>query len=245
MIKLITIKKGDLLALLKDISLFIDHNKALIVFVVFIIFIGNPLVAEWRRYRNVWDQNIIYQDQRLGIIEGEDVTWTNALITKRRREGTFNGKFLSVYTLQKPDEGHISLKYQISVKKTGIYRIYIAGSPPGALTRSMNTGSGIYFSPYEVILDRQLPVELSEEKRSRESGRPRFFWYYQYAVDMDISKVGEFIMAEGLHELEFKIKRSRLYDDHYVIYLDAIFIVPADWKPEKELFSYPSDMFLF
>jgi len=78
-----------------------------------------------------------------------------------------------------------------------------------------------------------------------------FYHAYTYAAGMSFTKVGEMHLSEGKHEIEFRIKKSldlldkRSIEDQYIFLLDAIFVVPRDWKPEKKFLTFPDDLFSY
>jgi len=234
-------KKINPASIFDDLNLLIGNNKALIVLAVFLIFIVFPLAGEWRSFRKALDRDIFYQDPEITILEGEEPKDANIGYTIERMKDGFNKRYLSVYTKDIPEENYISIKYEIPIAKDGTYKIFVAGSHPG----SKIDGNFKYYSQYEVSVGGRAPIEFYEEKKIDELYNTMgsiFYAYYAYAGSKYFTKIGEFELEKGYHEIEFRIHHSRLRDEYYVFTLDAIFILPKDWQPKKELFSYPLDI---
>jgi len=229
---------------LKDLSLFVGHNKILVIALVFIFSWGRPLLGVWRTHMLSSDHNIFYQDESLQVVQGEKFDEINSSYTVKGHEKEFNQKHLSIHTKEIPKENYIFVKYQFSVAEEGVHKIFVAGSPPG----SQETGADIYFSSYDVIVDGRTPLPFYEEKKIRtllDEISSDFYMYYEYAPVMHFTKIGEFELKEGTHQVEFRIHKSRVVDQDRVFYLDAFFVVPKDWKPKKEWFSFPADLFSY
>jgi len=228
-----------------DAALLVNHNKALIVVVLIILCIVDPLVQEWNASRIRLDHKLIYGDSRLRIVEGEKPIASNIdHYWIERNSKAFKGKFLAFDTDTLPEERFISLKYVLPVERDARYKIFIAGSAPGPLTQMYISDE----SPYTVIIDGQTVVDMYEEKKKDflvETFGNKFYLWHSYAVGMVFSKIGEFFLTQGNHEIEFKINQRNLRQNRYVFIIDAIFLVPENWKFQGEFMTFPDDLLAY
>ncbi|MGH8500682.1 MAG: hypothetical protein ACRERV_18000, partial [Methylococcales bacterium] len=66
---------------------------------------------------------------------------------------------------------------------------------------------------------------------------------FDYGSGLTFTKIGEFYLTKGEHRIEFKISRPEPYEKKYVFRLDAIFVVPTDWKLRDSFRTLPDDVF--
>ena len=71
----------------------------------------------------------------------------------------------------------------------------------------------------------------------------KFYYYYKYMPGLPFTNFGKFDLTEGKHEFEFRIYEKPSTSDEYNFKVDAIFLVPVDWKPKKIPFTLPADLF--
>lgn len=233
-------KKTFFSAVTEDILLLISNNKAPIVFAILIPTLFSPLAATWRTYRLKLDQQILYKDPDLTIIEGENIKSSNANFWFTNRNKCFNNKFMALYTRETPKIGYYFFKYTFTVKKSGEYNIFLTGAPAGTKTSGLDT----YFCPFQVLLDNNKVNDFDEESNKAalflETGSI-FYTDYEYAQSMRITKLGKFNLKQGEHELEFRISQRPINDQDYKFYADAIFIVPVGWIAKSSTFSLAED----
>ena len=236
-------KKSFFASAAEDISMTLRHNKILIAITVFVYFTVLPLSSLWREYVRDLDQQIFYEDASLTIIEGENLEEANSRYRYRNKKGAFGKGYLHIYTKSLPKEQYIFLKYVMPVQKAGKYNIFFAGYPPGTKEEGE-----IYFtfcSPFEVFIDGKKVRDISAQSQKKyllETTGSIFYTFYRYAPSFRITKLGEYYLAEGDHEIEFRIYQKTLYSDYYVFAIDAIFLTPVGWQPKKPSFSFPGDM---
>ncbi len=231
---------------LDDLGLLVYCNKPLIIFTLIVVCIAAPFTKEIRFSRVHSDHQVLYTDRELEIVEGEGRRVTNAQSGHRvsRRPLAFNGKYLSLYTDRLPPDGFISFKYSFSVDRGGVYKLFVAGSPPGSAEIEM----GMNYSPYEVRVDKEPPLLVSAERKHAKLKKifgHAFYSEYVYASGMTFTKIGGFDLAAGKHTLEFIISAPRLGTDKYFFRLDTFFLVPQNWKPQKEFLTFPDDLFSY
>ncbi len=237
-------KRGFIFALIEDTLLLFRDNKALLILVLFLLVAGSPLAAKWRAYRLWLDQDILYNDPSLIIFEGENIKDSNANYWFSEQKGSFLNKYLILYTKTLPPEGYIFFRYKIEIPKAGTYKIFIAGSPPGTKLEGFNT----YHCPFQVWLDNKNIGYMYEETYKaylRGATGNDFYYYYEYMPGFRFTKLGQFFLSEGSHELEFKIYDMPLKGGEYNFKLDALFLVPSGWELEKPMFSLPNDLFSY
>ena len=237
-------RKDFFIAAKKDLSALTVHNKILIALTVFIFFTALPLAKTWRQYKLHYDQQILYDDPALTIIEGEDLKSSNSNYWFVDRKGCFRNKYVIVYSETLPQEGYISFKYALPIAKDGIYRVFLAGYPLGP----RETGIHSNYCQYEVWVDGKKVKDMYQENYKEfllSNMDSNFYIYYQYTPSFYITKLGEFSFSKGVHNLEFRIKHKPLTDESYKFKVDAIFLVPEGWKPKKTPFSLPDDLFSY
>ena len=229
--------KDDFLMVLRD-------NKGFILFATLLI-IFTPLFSDlWKEYRFYLDQKIFYDDPLLTVIQGEDVTSSNGHYWIRGKDRSFGGQFAVSFLDDLPKEGYIFFKYEMHIKTSGAYKIFFAGFPAGAKEK------GIYesYCPYEVFIDGKKVSDMYEESYTeflKEKTKSLFYKTYSYAPLFAITKLGEFHLTEGVHEIEFRVSRKSLKESKYKYEADGIFVVPLNWKPERLPFTLPADIFSY
>ncbi len=232
---------------MNDLGLLFNNNRALILGVLVLAFIVLPSIDDWREGRRRADYDALYMDPRLAVIDGENIKSTNSTdFWIEKNEETFNGKYLALRTDKPSYLKFVSFKYIFSVDQDGLYKIFIAGSPPGPLIDRVK--QGINFSPYEVIVDGGAPIEVSLESKRSELERVfgnYFYEMYVYAAGMTFTKAGEVRLSAGPHTIEFRVSKRELYQGKLAFLLDAVIMIPADWKRERKFFTLPDDAFSY
>jgi hypothetical protein len=237
-------KQGFIFSLIRDALLLFRDNKALLILVLVLLIAGSPLAAKWRAYRLWLDQEILYNDPRLIILEGENIRDSNANYWFDDEKGNFLNKYLILYTKTLPSEGYIFFRYKIEVPSPGIYKLFLAGNPPGTKLEGFNT----YYCPFEVWLDNKNIGYMYEETYKaylRGATGNVFYYYYEYMPGFRFTKLGELALSQGDHELEFRIYDKPLESNEYNFKIDTLFLVPSNWKPKKPMFSLPNDLFSY
>lgn len=228
-----------------DLGLFFPLAKPVILAALAFIFVLLPLSREYRAHQSFLDHQALYGDSRLKIFEGEKVEGSNFEgFWTEKGVNAFKGKFLSVFSDDLPADGYMLFKYAVSVDKEGWVKLFVAGSPPGPAGDKGNHAA----SPYEVSIDGTMSLLVSEESKDKLLQKVFGNWFYSdyvYDSGMTFTKIGEFYLTRGEHRLEFKISRPEPYEKKYVFWLDAIFLVPPDWKPRASFRTLPDDLFSY
>ncbi|HXV18883.1 MAG TPA: hypothetical protein VD883_02265 [Candidatus Omnitrophota bacterium] len=229
------------------------HNKALVLFVLFYLFIASPVLESRLVRQSKADLTLLQNDARLMIIQGEAPAAANSSsywFSKSYKY--FGGKCLYLISSALPEEGYYSFGYTFTVAQDGVYKLFAGSSPPGPIgsERSPNHQFTPYaYSPYRVLLDNDIAVEVSQEKKDNELRKVfkkgNFYSYYNYAPVMAFTKIGTFVLKKGPHTLEFRVNRTQPYAGEYVFGLDAVFIVPQNWKLEGKFKTLPDDIFSY
>jgi len=230
---------------ISDINLFLRHNKLPIIIIVLVLTWGKFLVQQWHDHRFREDFATFYEDPDLTVVDGEDYRELNAPYRFMWGEQHFGRRYLKITTPKTEELDSIIIQYDFEVKRSGRYKIFIAGSPPGSRAEG---GPDNAFSPYQLVVDALEPLEIYEEKKRQEldeATKSSFYMWYEYAFDFHFTKAGEFQLEKGKHTLEFRIHDTRLYDENFFFYMDAFFVVPEDWKPKKSLFTFPANLFSY
>lgn len=224
----------------KENGLLLKANRV-VIGLLFVFVLLTPLASVWRDYQLTHDQKAYTRDPALTVIEGENISHSNADYWINEKKDCFNKKFLALYTQTLAPEGYLVFTYHFYIKNKGTYRIYLAGMPPGTKTE----GNDSYFCQFQVKLDNHKPYELNEENNLAKLLAESNSWFYnnyEYTQDMRITKLGQYSITPGKHQLEFKIDKKPLSDNEYKFYADAIFVVPSGWKPSRKSFSLPDDL---
>jgi len=228
-------------SLLSDLGLLIFRNKAMVVFLIAVPCIFNPILLEWHSYRTLSDHALILQDPALKTIEGERISEANInhyWIEKNPQ--IFNGRALALNTDSLPEEGYISLKYHFSLKEDSVYKLFLAGRPPGPIEIKERFDT----SPFDVIIDQELVIPVNQENKLKFLKKVfgnDFYQWYSYSAGMVMTKVGVLSFPAGDHEIEFRISKPAPYNNRYLFVLDAIFLVPDGWEPERRFSTLPDD----
>ena len=238
-------KEKSYSSLVTDFKLVVKNNKKLIIVAAALIIIAPPLSYRWRTYRLYLDQQILYQDPEITIIEGEHLKLSNSAYWFKKRKGCFGDKHIAIYTDTLPQEGYIFFKYRVPVKKSGMYKIFLCGAPAGPKDKGVHD----YFCPYELWIDGKRIDDVYEEKYVEFLSQTKgdlvslFYTYYSYTPDFLVTKLGEFQLSKGEHEIEFRIYEKSLGDAEYKFYIDAIVLAPVGWNFKTKPFSLPLDLF--
>ncbi len=234
-------QRGLVKPVLNDLNLIIGANQALIVAAAFLAFVILPALEIWREHKIEADHALILNDPALRVIQGEKPSSFEGKYTVMMGDQYFRKRFLSFYA-KKPKESIFFAQYRFDVEP-GIYKIFAASSPAGA---TQEKGPMTSYSPYEVSIDGGYPIVIdSEVVRGHllQSTGNDFYQRYTYAPAVGFTKIGEFELAEGRHEITFRVKKGRRFDNRLFFYLDAIFVVPKDWNPGRKLHTFPNDLF--
>ena len=237
-------KQGFFASAKDDILLIFKDNKLLLIFILAILIFGTSLGRIWRAYRLELDQDIFYADPALIIVEGEDIKASNGDYWFDGKKGNFRNKYMVLYTKELPDQGYLYFRYVIKVGKPDTYKLFLAGSPPGTKEKGFNT----HHCPFSLWIDNNKIKDMYEEAHKeylkKETGND-FYYYYEYLPGFRFTKLGEFYLTQGKHQIEFRIKRLPLDYDEYKFKVDALFLVPKSWKPKEVPFSLPDDLFSY
>jgi hypothetical protein len=175
---------------------------------------------------------ILWEDKGVIVIQGENPSRANfSFLTAS------NSKFLKDKSLEiasqalPPSEGAFTLSYRFRVYEEGLYRIFIAGTPPGSVSPQIEWD---WFSPFRIIFDEAAPVPMTKE--TIEKHYPLQVKWIPYAEGgYTWMRAGEVSLQKGTHELTIVIDEKRKKDGWYVYYLDAIVLAPKNWKPVRSL----------
>jgi len=173
------------------------------------------------------------------VIQGENPVKTNfpkSRITNPKLMGGFSSE-LQV----KSDEAdrEYFADYEFTITKSERYKIWLAGTLPGTSDKSIGMSS--YFSPFSVSVNNNPPVYYSEEtyKEKFSDFAPRAYAFGGYHW----MPLGVYTLSEGKHTIEISVSESRKIDDYLTFSVDAIIIVPSDWKADKKHKDIPDFVF--
>ncbi len=228
-----------------DLLLLVNHNKALILFALAAVFWVSPLSRAWNERLLKSDFGLFYGSPQLLIVEGEKPAGMNTVeFWIQTHKDVFGKRSLAINTDRLPSEGFISLKYHLPVERAGRYKLFVAGRAPGGSSQK----GRFDYSPYKVVLDGAREVPIDEEGKTELLMRifkSRFFLWYSYADAMVFTKVGDFVLEPGEHEIEFRIAQPAPHSRRYIFVIDAVFLVPEGWTPSKPFSTFPDDVFSY
>lgn len=191
----------------------------------------------FRQFRQSYLSND-YIKKRIVTIEGETPLATNfhsSLYRVPENKKFFGGEALELEASQRPGEAYF-VKYAFSVPENGEYQVIIAGTPPGPLEK----GSP-WHSPYSIRFDENAPKLLSEEEIA--GSWPHLFEHTYAQGGYYFTKLGTYGLSAGAHTLTLTVSHGRLQDQAHVLYIDALFIAPKNFKPSVDPGIIPKEVF--
>jgi hypothetical protein len=227
-----------------DAALLIADNKYLIVFTLLVIFVFLPWAEASRLSRVEADYRALSGDSLLRIIEAEKLPVSNVEnFWIENHPVAFAGKFISLYSIYPKHLKSVFFKYSFSIDRPGMYKIFMAGSPPGPLESAGKDD----FNPFEVTVDKdKRPAFYREQRKVRlDKKKKRFYADYVYAAGMVFVKLGEFELAEGQHQIRIDVLKGAGGGPNCNFLLDAIFVMPVDWKSKTPFLTLPDDLFSY
>jgi hypothetical protein len=217
----------------KFVKKWVLSNRSFLILCILIILTPGLFGALRRNYLS--DH---YLKKVIVKIEGEIPLATNfhsSLYRVPENKKFFGGKALELEASQRPEEAYF-VKYEFSVPKDGRYNVVLAGTPPGPL----KNGSP-WHSPYFIRLDEGTPKLLTEEELSQ--SWPHLFQYPYAQGGYYFTNLGPFDLSAGSHTLTLTVSHGRPHDQAYVLYIDALFITPADFEPSVDPGIIPKEVF--
>ncbi len=140
--------------------------------------------------------------------------------------------------LQAPDAAkeNYYVTYDFELADDGMYNIFIAGTPPGPAKKGEE-----WFSPYTISIDNTVTKSLTEELLSEEW--PSFYDFHYHGGAYYFIRLMTVPLKQGSHEIKITIDGRRKHDGNFTFFIDALVIVPEDFKPKSDVKNMPKDLF--
>ncbi len=207
-------------------------NKVFAVLCLLIVL--SPVAFKLVRHQILSDQYL----KKLVIVEAEksaDLNIQPPVSRLSKNSVYFGGQALELDTPNTVEGGYF-IRFTFDVPEDGDYGIFVAGTPPGPAV----VGSE-WQSPYAISIDGSDARLLTEEGLKTEW--PYVFQHSYAKGGYYFTKVGAEHLAKGTHTITFTVNQKRRHDGNYTVYLDALILSPADFRPQTNVGKIPKALF--